>query len=122
MRPTDEDPPGAEESVWDRIENYTKANPEDVSFEAFLNSAKGTKIPLQERERLRSYVAGFHAAELDQIGLLGLVKTQNAEEAIQGERSHRIPAGYFAWHDFFMIPQSRWEQNSFFDSPVESVK
>lgn len=94
LAPTDDEPPGSEENVWDRIKKYTRKVPGDISLEHFLQLPESSSIHSENREWLRNYVAGFHAAEIDKVGIKSLVKTLKAEEAIEGERAFRIPAGY----------------------------
>jgi monoamine oxidase len=63
----------------------------DRTFDEFLSEKR---IPRHVSERARGYVEGFNAADAGRIGTAALRKQQQAEEAIEGERSFRIREGY----------------------------
>jgi len=92
--PAAEEPPGNDKEIWDKIEQYSKRYQKDVSLEQFLSLPESSSIGAENRESLRRYVSGFHAAELGKVGIRGLVKTSKAEEEIDGERAFRVPSGY----------------------------
>jgi len=94
LTPSGDEPPEGGEDVWDKIEKYADQHSQDISLEAFLNLPENASIGEDSRDSLKRFVAGFHAAELDKVGIKGLVKTTEAEESIGGVRAFRIPAGY----------------------------
>ena len=89
--PAGDEPPGNDDETWNLISKYAKGH-DDESFESFLSES--SDISIGEKEWLRRFVAGFHAAEFDKAGIKGLVKTEEAEKAIDGDRAFRLPNGY----------------------------
>jgi monoamine oxidase len=63
----------------------------DMSFTEFL---AGTQLPETVAARAKAYVEGFNAADANLIGTAALRKQQQAEEAIDGDRSFRLLEGY----------------------------
>ena len=63
----------------------------DMSFTEFL---AGIQLPESVAARAKAYVEGFNAADANLIGTAALRKQQQAEEAIEGDRSFRILEGY----------------------------
>jgi glycine/D-amino acid oxidase-like deaminating enzyme len=96
LTPVGDEPPGSHSDLWERADNYVANKGPDVSFERFLDMPITADVPEGEKEWTRRFVAGFHAANLDKAGICGLVKTQNADESIDGETAHRLPKGYTA--------------------------
>jgi monoamine oxidase len=66
----------------------------DRSFLEFLETRSGADEETK-RWALR-YVRGFHAARPEEISVHSLVQDMQADEAIEGDRVFRIPAGYDA--------------------------
>jgi monoamine oxidase len=92
--PAGNEPPGDDEAIWKRIEKYANNVSQDISLEAFLQLPESSSIRPEEQESLKGFVAGFHAAEIEKVGIQGLVKTTEAEDSIGGIRGFRIPVGY----------------------------
>ncbi|HEX3470769.1 MAG TPA: NAD(P)/FAD-dependent oxidoreductase [Silvibacterium sp.] len=63
----------------------------DRTFNEFLEQKR---LPEHVAARARGYVEGFNAADAARIGTAALLKQQQAEEAIDGDRSFRIVEGY----------------------------
>ena len=64
----------------------------DIPFTEFLAQAR---LPEHVARRITGYVEGFNAADAARIGTAALRKQQQAEEAIEGDRSSfRIVEGY----------------------------
>lgn len=64
----------------------------DIPFTEFLAQAR---LPEHLAARVKGYVEGFNAADANRIGTAALLKQQQAEEAIEGDRSSfRIVEGY----------------------------
>jgi monoamine oxidase len=63
----------------------------DMSFTEFLAQ---TQLPETVAARAKRYVEGFNAADANLIGTAALRKQQQAEEAIDGDRSFRLLEGY----------------------------
>lgn len=102
LRPTGDEVPGSDEDEWDSIAKYADRN-DDLSLDQYLNLPESSAIPSKEKEWLRRYVAGFHAADLDKAGVQGLVKTQRAEKSIEGEHAFRLPDGYINLAEYFKV-------------------
>jgi monoamine oxidase len=66
----------------------------DQSFAEFLDDYE-RKHGLGEAKRSATmYVQGFHAARAERIGVLGLKRVNEAEDAIEGDRQFRVLQGY----------------------------
>jgi monoamine oxidase len=66
----------------------------DQTFARFLQS-----LPDNEESRLaktgaRDYIQGFHASNIERIGVHGLKKSNEAEDEIDGRKSFRLTGGY----------------------------
>ena len=94
LAPSSDEPPGSDDELWEIAESYVRSGKPDLSFEAFLRRPETYKISDREKEWSKRFVAGFHAAELEKVGIYGLVATQKAEESINGTAAHRITNGY----------------------------
>lgn len=63
----------------------------DMPFIEFLAQKQ---LPAHLAARVTGYVEGFNAADATRIGTAALRKQQQAEEAIEGDRSFRVVEGY----------------------------
>lgn len=63
----------------------------DLSFSRYLDAAN---IEPAAAEPARRYVEGFNAADQDRIGVAALVRQQEAEDSIEGDRVFHIVGGY----------------------------
>lgn len=68
----------------------------DISFSSFLKQPKLHDFPAQEKARATAYIEGFNAARADKISVNSLVRSQQAEEKIHGDRQFRMVDGYEA--------------------------
>lgn len=66
----------------------------DQSFAHFLKSLPTDYASRQAQEVAALFVQGFHAASLEIIGTHGLVKANEAEEDINGNKGYRVIGGY----------------------------
>ncbi len=66
----------------------------DRSFQDFLDSIPDDEAIVRAKAVATRYVQGFHAADVNRIGVHGLVKANEAEDEIQGDKSFRILRGY----------------------------
>lgn len=92
-------------AFWKQIEglmDQMKSLPADQSVKQFLDS-----LPDNDSQRARAmlarYVEGFHAADLDQIGIRGLRKANEAADAIEGDKAFRFVGGYRAMIDAMRV-------------------
>jgi monoamine oxidase len=69
---------------------------QDRSFSAFLRRRPGGQRLAQAREYARSFVQGFHAADIEQAGVRGLVAGGVPGRDAEAERHGRPSAGYGA--------------------------
>jgi monoamine oxidase len=65
----------------------------DRSFAEFLR-AWGSKFSEKAKQRATSYVEGFHAADRNRISVRSLIKSNEADEAIDGDSQFRLTQGY----------------------------
>lgn len=122
LAPAGDEPPGSDDALWDFADAYVSSGKPDITFDEFLHSATtAAKISDREKEWAKRFVSGFHAAEPNKAGIFGLVKTQNAEDAINGITSHRIPKGYSQLPQFLHRESEKKGAKYFFDNIVTSV-
>lgn len=63
----------------------------DHSFQQYLDRTGASEEAKQQALR---YVQGFHAANASRISVLSLIRDHRAQEANDGDRQFRVPAGY----------------------------
>ncbi len=66
----------------------------DRSFRDFLDSLPDDEGTRRAKAVATRYVQGFHAANVDRVGVHGLIKANDAEEEIDGDKSFRVLNGY----------------------------
>jgi monoamine oxidase len=66
----------------------------DLSLRQFLNSAADDPDMQRAKAMATGYVEGFHAADIDRVGIQGLVKANQAADSIDGDESFRFQDGY----------------------------
>ncbi len=69
----------------------------DISFAAYIG---GQEVSARTRQRASGYVEGFNAADAGDISVKGLIRQQEAEDAIDGDRLFRVREGYNALAQF----------------------
>jgi monoamine oxidase len=69
----------------------------DLSFADYIRAQNPGP---HARRRAESYVEGFNAADADDISLHALIRQQQAEDAIEGDRLFRIREGYAALAEY----------------------
>lgn len=69
-------------------------NEPDCSFGDFLNSLPDDEGTRRAKAVASRYVQGFHAANVDRVGVHGLIKANEAEDEIDGDKSFRVLGGY----------------------------
>jgi monoamine oxidase len=82
---------------WDQIEKVLEAMKpatRDRSFLAFLKSPGAQRFSREARRRATNYVEGFNAAPADQVSVDWLIRGNEAEDKIDGDRQFRIRTGY----------------------------
>lgn len=72
---------------------------EDLTFLEFL---AGRKLDPAVKAQAIRYVEGFNAADAGRIGTAALAKQQQAEDAIEGDRTFRVEQGYDRAADFLL--------------------
>jgi len=120
--PVGDEPPGSDENIWSKIEQYADDHDQDISLEQYLNLPESDSISPKDRESLTRFVSGFHAAETDKVGIRGLVKTSKAEEAIEGDHAFRIPVGYNHLVEYLFNEAARSGATFLLNSPVTSIE
>jgi monoamine oxidase len=122
LAPAGDEPPGNDDVLWDIADVYISSGKPDISFDEFLHFAATAEISDREKEWAKRFVSGFHAGEPKKAGIFGLVKTQNAEDAINGMTSHRIPKGYSQLPEFLHVESEKKGAKYFFENIVTSVR
>ena len=76
---------------------------EDLAFESFVAHVDCDE---EAKAGARSFVEGFNAADRHRVGLNSLIRQQDAEDAIDGEKAFRLVAGYDALPRYLMQASS----------------
>lgn len=66
----------------------------DRSFQDFLNSVPDGEAAARAKAVATRYVEGFHAADVDRIGVHGLITANEGEDEVDGHHSFRVLGGY----------------------------
>ena len=78
--------------VDDVLGNLSDDGP-DQSFVEYLNT-RHAKASQEARQWALGYVEGFHAADPDLVSMHSLVRSNQSEEEIEGDRSFHLAGGY----------------------------
>ena len=82
---------------WRTIERLTdkmKSSDRDQSLKEFLAALPDDEETRRARSMLVRYVEGFHAANIERIGIHGLVRATEAADEIDGNEAFRLTDGY----------------------------
>ena len=82
---------------WRTIERLTgkmKSSDRDQSLREFLERLPDDEETRRARSMLVRYVEGFHAANIERMGIHGLVKATEAADEIDGNKAFRLTDGY----------------------------
>jgi monoamine oxidase len=82
---------------WKKIESLMdemKASKTDQSLRDFLEAQPDDENTRRAKAMVIRYVEGFHAANIERIGIHGLIKAKEAADAIDGDKSFRFQNGY----------------------------
>jgi monoamine oxidase len=74
--------------------NKMKSSDADQSFRRFLDTVPDSADSRRAKDMASRHVEGFHAANINRIGIRGLIKANEAAESIDGNRSFRFQNGY----------------------------
>jgi monoamine oxidase len=78
----------------DRLNDQMKKAGKDQSLKEFLAKLPDHEETERAKAMLVRYVEGFHAADIARIGINGIVKANEAADAIDGDESFRFLNGY----------------------------
>jgi monoamine oxidase len=82
---------------WKHIEELNdrmKSCASDQSLKDFLSTLPDDDDTRRAKDMVTRYVQGFHAADIDRIGIHGIVKANEAADDIEGDKSFRFMTGY----------------------------
>src|SRR6185437_22317 len=82
---------------WRTIETLMdemKSSPRDRSLQEFLAALPDNQDTRRAKSMLVRYVEGFHAANIERVGIHGLVKANEAADEIDGDKAFRLVDGY----------------------------
>jgi monoamine oxidase len=88
---------GKSSDFWTKIEwlnHEMKSSGRDRSFKDFLASLPDDEETRRAKAIVVRYVEGFHAGNIERIGVRGLIKANEAAESIEGDKSFRFLNGY----------------------------
>ena len=117
-----DEPPGSNDKLWTLAREYTDLHKPDISLENFLQLPETATVSRHEREWMKRFVSGFHAAEPEKAGVYGLIETQDAGNSIDGMTSHRLGKGYSQLTDFVLSDCQRYGTKLFVNNIVSSVE
>jgi monoamine oxidase len=83
--------------LWNKLTalmNLMNPDPPDRSLQDFLDSLPNDEATTRAKAVATGYVEGFHAADVNLIGVHGLIKANEAEDEIDGNHSFRVLGGY----------------------------
>ena len=82
---------------WKKIEKLNdqlKLSAVDQSLKDFLASLPDDEETRRAKDMAIRYVEGFHAGDIERIGIQGIIKANEAAEEIQGDQMFRFLDGY----------------------------
>ena len=82
---------------WRTIESLTRdmvSADRDQSLKEFLDRLPDDEDSHRAKSMLVRYVEGFHAANIERVGIRGLVKASEAADEIDGDKAFRLVDGY----------------------------
>ncbi len=82
----------------ERLENFS--GHDQTHDQTFADWLAASNVPHHLRPALTGYVEGFNAADANRISVRSLGTQQKAEDAIEGDRSWRLPGGYSQLPDY----------------------
>lgn len=86
------------DEIWSKLEDLMeemkRVKGTDQSFAHFLRAYDSDADANEIKSIASLYIEGFHAARVEQISVLGLNKTNEAADRIDGDRQFRISEGY----------------------------
>lgn len=78
----------------DKLNDKMKSSDVDQSLKDFLASLPDDEETRRAKDMAIRYVEGFHAANIERIGIHGLIKANEAAEEIEGDQMFRFLDGY----------------------------
>lgn len=90
---------------WSKLNKLMEAmttEREDRSVREYLESLPQDAETTRAKAIAKRYIEGFHAAQLDRIGVHGLVKANEAADEIDGDQSYRLVDGYASVTDWLL--------------------
>jgi monoamine oxidase len=78
----------------ERLNDEMRSRDVDQSFKEFLSSLPNDEETQRAKAKAVLYVEGFHAAQTERIGIRGIVKANEAAQAIDGGKMFRFLDGY----------------------------
>ncbi|HEV2126952.1 MAG TPA: NAD(P)/FAD-dependent oxidoreductase [Chloroflexota bacterium] len=81
-------------AFYDLLYRVAQSAEPDRSLAQFFEECSDDPAIQAAKKHILAYVAGYHAAWPERIGIKGLVVGEQADEAIDGHRTQRIEGGY----------------------------
>jgi monoamine oxidase len=78
----------------ERLMDRMKSNTDDQSLTEFLKELPDDDETQRAKAIVRRYVEGFHAADVDRLGIHGLIAANEAADSIDGDTAFRFERGY----------------------------
>lgn len=103
----------------DRIFEKMPANQPDQTFAEYISCAGYSQ---EAKDHALSFVQGFHAADPAKVSVHWLIKTTQAEEQIEGEKSLRLVDGYETLVQAVSVKIDRSRAEINLGSPVTTIR
>lgn len=84
---------GGSDAIWRALDDWEG---DDQTFDQFVAERFPGDQWAQARRMAARYLEGFDAARTDRVSMQWFVKTEAAQEAIDGGHNYRVPGGYDA--------------------------
>jgi monoamine oxidase len=79
---------------WSTLEHSMEGMKNEIKDQSLASYFESTNSPTPARNVVSGYVEGFHAAQIDKIGIHGLTAFNEASDLIEGDRVFRLLDGY----------------------------
>jgi monoamine oxidase len=105
----------------ERVMDLMKREIKDVSFKSFIDSLPAREASDTAKNLALRFVEGFHAADVNKIGIRGLVAFDEDDEQLDGEHTLRLTNGYRGVIDFLFEEAETHGARFLLDTPASEV-
>ena len=84
------------DDFWSTLEHSMEGMKREIKDQSLASYFNAKNFPTSAKSIVSGYVEGFHAAQIDKIGIHGLNAANEASDLIDGDRAFRLLDGYDA--------------------------